>query len=90
VIIGHGVCTAIAVMGGRLLAAKISVRTGTQKYENIYLHPWLTFIFHFLFISSAFVVLFFSFFSVQHMVIMLSMGLLKDSRDRVKNFGRSK
>ncbi|KAG2230156.1 hypothetical protein INT48_004026 [Thamnidium elegans] len=32
VVIGHGMCTAVAVVGGRMLASKISVRTGKYLY----------------------------------------------------------
>jgi putative Ca2+/H+ antiporter (TMEM165/GDT1 family) len=32
VVIGHGMCTAGAVMGGRMLATKISVRTGKEAH----------------------------------------------------------
>lgn len=31
VVIGHGMCTAVAVIGGRMLASKISVRTGKKR-----------------------------------------------------------
>jgi putative Ca2+/H+ antiporter (TMEM165/GDT1 family) len=32
VILGHSICTGIAVIGGRFLAAKISVKTGKSIY----------------------------------------------------------
>lgn len=31
VIVGHSMCTGLAVIGGRMLAAKISVRTGKKR-----------------------------------------------------------
>ena len=30
-IIGHAICTGVAVLGGRLIAQRISVRTGMVK-----------------------------------------------------------
>lgn len=35
VIVGHTMCTALAVIGGRMLAAKISVRTGNVKNVQV-------------------------------------------------------
>ena len=32
--LGHAICTALAVIGGKIVAQKISVRTG--KYHNYY------------------------------------------------------
>ncbi|KAI9318035.1 hypothetical protein BX666DRAFT_2018790 [Dichotomocladium elegans] len=37
VIVGHGMCTAVAVIGGRMLAAKISVRTVTLSGAVLFL-----------------------------------------------------
>lgn len=34
VVIGHGMCTALAVIGGRMLASKISVRTGKKRQKK--------------------------------------------------------
>lgn len=34
VVIGHGMCTALAVIGGRMLASKISVRTGKKPKKR--------------------------------------------------------
>ena len=34
VIVGHSMCTGLAVIGGRMLAAKISVRTGKLNQSH--------------------------------------------------------
>lgn len=31
--LGHGLCTGLAVVGGRLIAQKISVRTGKLSFD---------------------------------------------------------
>lgn len=32
-VLGHSMCTGLAVIGGRIIAQKISVRTGKQQTE---------------------------------------------------------
>lgn len=33
-ILGHSICTGLAVIGGRMIAQRISVRTGKDKFEK--------------------------------------------------------
>ena len=33
-VLGHAICTGIAVLGGRIVAQKISVRTGKYKFTS--------------------------------------------------------
>jgi len=35
-VVGHAICTGLAVIGGRIIAAKISVKTGRFKANNCY------------------------------------------------------
>jgi Ca2+/H+ antiporter, TMEM165/GDT1 family len=34
-ILGHALCTGLAVLGGRMIAQKISVKTGTSIFELV-------------------------------------------------------
>ena len=33
--LGHSICTGLAVLGGRFIAQKISIRTGKDKYLSL-------------------------------------------------------
>ena len=42
--LGHALCTGLAVIGGRLIAQRISVRTGMSHYIYISHHTYLLFL----------------------------------------------